>query len=423
MKLEKLDVLGFVYGPKGEKKPRFVFIAIDDPVFGEIELSQAWNALNYRGYFVFLDHWDRNIVLARPLMFKERLKLRDGELAIAWLRPNDPPEFIYGIATVFSGSRPPQEICKSAEQLRNIPHSTKIKAEPGFANARLKTAGAQINLCQDDHFEIAGKSLRVVIEAQPNDVEIPVTMARILIKGPTPGLIEFDLGLDDPALDALDNGLRYFSASSPTCRFPVFCTLPFDGTKREPVKFVGHADLLPTVPLSQQPAVLTFAPGSGPVGSNFTTTAGSRITLRPAADAGLKMAPRTDIAPNSTYLQPVGSFEIMPETAAGKPKLVCGVSGSEYLSFTPGQLLTFVPDMAATVVDEKLTTGSGTTSWIGLPQFDAEYFAQPQNGEMYGDGTGTSRNFTDVPLSKIKDIPAFPMVPFRGVSSADIKRA
>jgi len=74
MILEKLGVVGFVYGPKGVKNPRFVFIAIDDPVFGEIELSQAWNALTYRGYFVFLDHWDTKIVLADLLKFREILK-------------------------------------------------------------------------------------------------------------------------------------------------------------------------------------------------------------------------------------------------------------------------------------------------------------------------------------------------------------
>ena len=223
MKLTKLEVNGFVYGPKGDNNPRFVFIAIDDPVFGEIELSQAWNALTYRGYFVFLDHWDTKIVLADLLKFREQLKLRDDELAVAWLRPNDPPDFIYGIATVFSSSEPPQGMCKSVGRLRDIPHFTKIKQEPEFANARLKTDGCQISLCQGDHFEVGGKGLRVIIEAQPKDFEIPIKLARILLTGPTPGLIEFDLELDDPALDALDNGMRYFSGSSESCRFPVFC--------------------------------------------------------------------------------------------------------------------------------------------------------------------------------------------------------
>jgi hypothetical protein len=113
----------------------------------------------------------------------------------------------------------------------------------------------------------------VVIEAQPKDIEIPIKVARILLAatkpGAIPGMIEFDLDLDDASLEALDCGLRYFGDSLQSCRFPVFCNLPFDGPgPRQPIKLTAHLNMLPTVPLPQQPPVLTFVSGN-PVGSNF----------------------------------------------------------------------------------------------------------------------------------------------------------
>jgi hypothetical protein len=277
MKLERLDVTGFVYGPKGDKNPRFVFIAIDDPVFDEIELSQAWDVppKSYRGYFAFLDEWDPNIVLATPLKFKQQLKLQDDELAVAWLRPHDPPVFMYGLATVLSGAERPEGTCKKCEGVRDIPHTTAVNGAPVFGNARLRATKSQICLCPspDEHLEIGGAGLRVVIEAQPKDIEIPIKVARILLAatkpGAIPGMIEFDLDLDDASLEALDCGLRYFGDSLQSCRFPVFCNLPFDGPgPRQPIKLTAHLNMLPTVPLPQQPPVLTFVSGN-PVGSNF----------------------------------------------------------------------------------------------------------------------------------------------------------
>jgi len=169
-------------------------------------------------------------------------------------------------------------MCKNVGRLRDIPHFTKVKEEPGFANARLKTDGCQICLCQDDHLEIGGSGLRVVIESQPKDIEIPIKLARIPLTGSTPGLIEFDLELDDPAFDALDNGMRYF--------FWLLSVLSLSSIlhvtlrRHQPPAFSSPTrDMLPTVPLEQQPPVLTFPPGTGPVGSNFLTNAGSRIAI------------------------------------------------------------------------------------------------------------------------------------------------
>src|SRR5262249_41075133 len=141
--------------------------------------------------------------------------------------------------------------------------------------------------------------------------------------------------------------------------------------------------------LRNEPLVLSFSPGDNSLGGHFRTNSGSRIALRPTGDSGLKLAARKDLGPTVTYLEPSGSFVMTPEDIASKPRIVCGLSGSEYVSFQSGDPIKFEADRAAQIANGKLTEAA-LTAWVSFPQSASEYSAQPQDGELYGDGSGHS---------------------------------
>jgi hypothetical protein len=205
-------------------------------------------------------------------------------------------------------------------------------------------------------------------------------------------------------------------------------------------------ELDPLAPFDGARTRMRFKTGSKPgLSSAFgTTPTGDQVKLRPLTEdederAGFYLARRPDEngAP-AVYLAPLGPFEL--EFEAGESRMMCGLSGLEFLQAATGDRLTFVPGQPAFA---PLAEGGEsppplepacTTSWVsyspGATATAADggngrfYFSQPDASTSYGSGvvpagTGKGMKYPAAVASRVRDLSAgspapFPMVLYGG---------
>lgn len=220
----------------------------------------------------------------------------------------------------------------------------------------------------------------------------------------------------------------------------------------------------PLHPLDAARTAFTFAPGPGnappPVFASFyRTDIGDLISLTPVAgDAGFvlqnEMYPIDAIAQGASqtptyYCAPTGRFQI--SSAGTSTALLCGLSGTESVTFTPaagktpGDILRFYPDQPAYApvfplgtVDLRQTGpppvgdllhADYTTSWATVSSASAAnvYQSQPPGGAMYhyaGDPGDSDRPMLEYFVTPAATLGAdtaanaFPLAAYAGVGNA-----
>lgn len=261
--------------------------------------------------------------------------------------------------------------------------------------------------------------------------------------------------LDAPAASGdaftrLGAGLRYFTPGADgyvdTVHFAAL-RQP-DGTD---LAFYPQID--PLRPSDPERTSLAFHPWAGtdtppPLPSGYATAYGHGVALRPLPGARLVFG----FAPffvgetenGGYYLVPDGGFGIdhIRPTAGGIDRVVCGVSGLEYLGIPAGGgcALTFVPGQPAyaplgsATTGQDALTGHGTTAWVSVespaagsvryysqPE-DAPLFAVPPAGRELTDGVLDLLDFFELPAVDVGGTP-FPMAPFHGLAIGEVAAA
>ncbi|MFF7777792.1 hypothetical protein ACFZCG_25690 [Streptomyces tanashiensis] len=262
--------------------------------------------------------------------------------------------------------------------------------------------------------------------------------------------------IDAPAGDGdvftgLGAGLRFFTAGDDG----VVRTVRF-GVVRQPedVGLEFHAQIDPLRPLDGERTSLGFfacttGEGDPPaLPSGYATVLGHGVDLRPLSTGGNTASPARfvfGLAPyfcheeaNAGYhLVPDGPFAV--EGAAVAPRVICGMSGLEYLGLpAEGCTLTFLPGQPAYAPLGPDRTGTasltphGTTSWVsvgpGAETGTVTYYSQPEDAPLYTAGETTAAggvdllDFCEVPAATPDRTP-FPMAPFHGLAEGAVAAA
>ncbi|MEN8174134.1 MAG: hypothetical protein ABFS23_00110, partial [Pseudomonadota bacterium] len=240
----------------------------------------------------------------------------------------------------------------------------------------------------------------------------------------------FDAG--DIGADNFDLACRFSirsnegnSVAAESLRYPVF-DLEGDAALHLAVR------LNPTFVADSCFAIRSEATGS--LASFFRTVDGRKLSLTPREGARLYLSlkPVSESSQPYSYLVPDGEFTVALETSsksgnraaattaddAGPPELLCGLAGTETISFVPGtggepeagHVIAFYRDLPAYAPgfgsDEPrrgpLLTSKFTTSWVavGPPHSDTadaatsanQYFAQPDGAAMYSLSTAVCQD-------------------------------
>ncbi|MBT2117096.1 hypothetical protein KK141_09820 [Dyella sp. LX-66] len=178
-----------------------------------------------------------------------------------------------------------------------------------------------------------------------------------------------------------------------------------------------------------------------PLGSDPAVTA---LPLAAGALALASASPVDTLTRNCVaYLAPAGSYGVVAGGTDGKEDLLCGLFGSERLSFLPavggatnGNPMRWLPSQPgyapvypfATVDLDNPSSGCVKprldprylTSWMtlgGTPQ--AQYHAEPEGAPLYGKPTAEGLLNATPPSAEVSGDPAhsFPLVPYAGVST------
>ncbi|GAA2399336.1 hypothetical protein GCM10010191_02830 [Actinomadura vinacea] len=178
--------------------------------------------------------------------------------------------------------------------------------------------------------------------------------------------------------------------------------------------------------------------------SHYRTDTGARIRLVPAPgpDAGhLVFNPGTAEPLQAFQAAPSGAFTLEAPGAEGTvQQLLCGLQGTEYIAFTPGDRLVFTPRLPAYVAgypfpeaspvgppsdpEAPLLVDTYRTSWASLVRADGEdatpYVAQPRGASLYGrDASTYPANHTlfgnVAPGVALHRGAVFPLAPYAGV--------
>src|SRR5208283_788561 len=131
------------------------------------------------------------------------------------------------------------------------------------------------------------------------------------------------------------------------------------------------------------------------------------------------------------YFAPYGEFDINVDSAKkGTHLLLCGLTGTEYLRFTPEHVkFQFVTGQAAFIDEASNTLNNAiTTSYVMLkgqsrrsrnaktaPRI--EYSVQPEDAALYiSAGNNTSLKYHDPAQSMLDEVPPVPIVPLSGIA-------
>jgi hypothetical protein len=153
--------------------------------------------------------------------------------------------------------------------------------------------------------------------------------------------------------------------------------------------------------------------------TNFSTNTGKTISVKAGADAALVFQQHPILiyenqqkqtkARTRLYLGIQGEFQIV----GADTKLLCGMIGTETVSFNDPGKIQFQSSMPAVYPYEDAALG--TTSWLGSTGGGA-YYCQPQRTVLYATLSKQEFRYLDVPMSNFQqEIPPIPMLPFRGL--------
>jgi hypothetical protein len=279
---------------------------------------------------------------------------------------------------------------------------------------------------------------------------------------------------DQSSFDLLQVLCAYFMAdpedttgnSVKTLRFPVLCQPDTD------LNLYGIFD--PLNPLKGNRTSLSLINPTGQISppqmeSYYITAAGHTLSLTPLQGSSGEPDARfvfsvcplwvDPLAAPSYYLTLEGAYSISIDTDSSEntnsalvpsDRLVCGISGTEYMGFMAdsGNILHFTPGGNAympQVSEDSVSndappslTDHGTTAWVYVTpptlQDRIYYYSQPEQSLMYNTASTTGHlDFLEVPAAVLPAVfspatsPAvssdtsFPMVPFRGISQADME--
>ncbi|TDU74843.1 hemagglutinin protein [Streptomyces sp. KS 21] len=246
------------------------------------------------------------------------------------------------------------------------------------------------------------------------------------------------------AFAGLGAGLRFFTPGDQG----TVKNIPF-GVVRQPDHFglEFHAQIDPLRPLDGERTSLGFfacttGEGDPPaLPSGYATVLGHGVHLRPLKAGTSTAGPARlvfGLAPYLSdekgnfgyYLVPDGPFGV--EAAAAGSRVICGMSGLEYLGLPDeGCTLVFLPGKPAYAPLGPDRTGAdsltphGTTSWVSVKQAaDADavsYYSQPEDAPLYTAGAAAAAggvdllDFCEVPAATAPRTP-FPMAPFHGLA-------
>ncbi|MDH3973946.1 MAG: hypothetical protein OEV42_06665 [Deltaproteobacteria bacterium] len=264
-----------------------------------------------------------------------------------------------------------------------------------------------------------------------------------------PGRIKIDMEMDEPDLDLLDAGIRYFfpdEAQGPegvgSMRFPVFSP----GSR----KLKCSALLHPLYPLRRDheppETLFKFSP-SEKIKTYYRTPLGQVLRLTPQEEAGLvyerKMETLEGRDSDAWYLAPWGSFEL-GGLKSDFPALMPGAVGTEffqggfdgspfYLTFRNG-CSAYLPGFIATPAsragsdneeDSLVIENRATTSYLRFHGGLATYFAQPSEQPFYlPAGPDDSAAYLSTPFANLADRPpgtippnkeCVPVLPLAGI--------
>jgi hypothetical protein len=183
---------------------------------------------------------------------------------------------------------------------------------------------------------------------------------------------------------------------------------------------------------------------SGPVDSSFRTVLGNVIRLEPTS-AGSSQLTFNINQDGHYYLTPSGNFTIVIEDEATTTsilanKLLCGLSGVEYLSFEPGDYLRFIPAQNAAVlvlegddsynfIFDETDSGAQTAYATIIPQSGGEeskYYSEPEQAPFFSEQGDYSLQLeyfelTRSSLPNDESFPGVPMVPYARLSTQEIE--
>lgn len=258
------------------------------------------------------------------------------------------------------------------------------------------------------------------------------------------GCLEFDLTLSlNGDFDELDFALRYFAydkINKKVCsqRYPLFC---------QAGGYVGlKVRMDPTCYLNPDRSFWAFAQASSPLTSSFITTLGQRVMMAPvsaacpssSAPARMVFARKSPSLSDDLYLVPQGDFNLAVQESPSDAttfSLVCGLEGTEFVVFSPGDRMRFRPDQPAYAGDLPLDPVSPpktgrflesllTTSWITIVSGSSNqlsngslpvprYDTQPKGAPLYSEPKDECLRFHEAGTA-IPNIDGFcfPMVPY-----------
>ncbi len=255
--------------------------------------------------------------------------------------------------------------------------------------------------------------------------EINPNRIQIFLSGAGRGCAIFDLFIREGTdFDIFDFGLKYFipgPTQSPVLqRYPLL--RPDEPTQNARVGFRAWIDL--TNIQNQGGALRTFFAFTGKnkdsvttlLPSAYNTVFGHSINLTPQAQLGdysqlpgagsaLMLFQTNPRQGQNRYLTPSGNFAITLADAAPQGQLLCGLNGTESISFTAGDILQFAASnnayapafpfpLASPVgppIDPKapLMTSQLATSWATVVKAETSniepaYMAQPKGSALFG---------------------------------------
>jgi hypothetical protein len=293
--------------------------------------------------------------------------------------------------------------------------------------------------------------------------EISPNRLELFFSGPSRGCLVFDLYIREGTdFDIFDFGLKYFIPDKRggviVQRYPLL--RPYEPMQNSRPGFRTWIDL--TNIQNRTGALRTFFAFTGKnkdasqtvLPSAYATVFGHAVNLIPQAQLGQRsqlpgdgsalMVFQSDPREGyNRYLSPSGEFEISLANAAPQEPLMCGLNGTESISFTAGDLLRFGAGKSAFApifpfplaspvgppIDPAapLMTSQLTTSWANVVKGKSSlanpaYMAQPKGSSLYGRDNLISAKFPvlfghrDPAYLLPGDAPfCFPLVPYSAV--------
>jgi hypothetical protein len=351
--------------------------------------------------------------------------------------------------------------------------SDKVRAATGFRCAQIELlyAGSSIITLIDDAtaFTFAQDAFVFVPDTFDSEgIQIPLTSAVKLSL--TDGLFSFSMAMDQNQLASCNAGLHYYyNHYSEEQKDP---DSPVIGTY---YNALNYPVLAPAAALNMQVSfdftnpedtarTKIEIPGDAAVPSLLATTSGNFLQLKPKNGDqhngfGLVNYPQGIQETARLCFSLQGSFSVeMPGTSNGDlaaQQLLCGLSGTEHISFAPGDIIDFIPGQDAYAPGFPLPNVSvagvcGTTSlldknelcktsWMQVRKDSSKnqkqapnyYYSQPQAAPLFYKLSATGDNkFLNLFNAeagatfggKDTDTPkCFPMVPYGGVANGDAR--